>query len=357
MNRKILTKFYIVFCALFFSISIAEPSYSIDNTLQNKPVNYESFKNKITDSLVGISCNNLDFIGFSATWSVTDSDKNNGINSKIFTSGQSLFSCGRYDAVAPITYRNKPYTGKIWNSGKSLPDFGGFSTSAIIPSLPLWGSSAPEINSWVAIVRFASAFGFIWAESKVVAYNPETLIFAVEPTSPKIEKDALVFNSKGDFIGIVSKTAVKQTEGLTTVHGAPLQCPLNQYETTPAVTNCSSGTYAQNIWTTTGPTSVANEEFISSVISFIDSSFKQKNTLKGIVSKSKIISKSKKTAYLKIFTKIDSEYKKVDGQISLIRSMSSAEDFRKSTNSLFENWKLWTKDFTKITNEIASGKI
>lgn len=338
-------------------MSMVESSYAIDNTLQNKPVNYESFKTKITDSLVGISCNNLDFIGFSATWAVTDSDKNDGINSKIFTSGQSLFSCGRFDAVVPITYRNKPYTGKIWNSGRSLPDFGGFSTSAIIPNLPLWGSSAPEINSWVAIVRFTSAFGFIWAESKVVAYNPETLIFAVEPTSPKIEKDALVFNSKGEFIGIVSKIAVKQTEGLTTVHGAPLQCPLNQYETTPAVTNCSSGTYAQNIWKTTGPTSVADEEFISSVKSYIDSSFKQKNTLKGIVSKSKIISKSKKTAYLKIFTKIDAEYKKVDEQIVRIRSMAPGDEVIGSTNLLFENWKLWTKDFAKITNEIASGKI
>jgi len=357
VSRKVINKFYIVICALFISILIAEPGHSIDSTLQNKPASYESFKSKITDSLVGISCNNLDFIGFSTTWSVTDSDKNGGINSQIFTSGQSLFSCGRYGATVPIVYKNKPYTGKIWNSGKSLPDFGGFSTSVVIPALPLWGSSAPEVNSWVAIVRYAPAFGFIWAESKVVAYNPDTLIFAIEPTSPKIEKDALVFNSRGDFIGIVSKTAVKQTEGLTTVHGAPLQCPLNQYETTPAVTNCSTGTYAQNIWTTTGPTSVANEEFLNSVKSFIDSSLKQKNTLKGIVSKSKIISKSKKTAYLKIFSKIDSEYKKVDSQIALIRSMSSGEDFRNSTNTLFENWKLWTKDFTKITNEITSNKI
>ena len=102
---------------------------------------------------------------------------------------------------------------------------------------------------------------------------------------------------------------------------------------------------------------MANEEFISSVKSFIDSSFKQKNTLKGIVSKSKIISKSKKNAYLKIFTKIDSEYKKVDGQIAVIRAMSSADDFRKSTNSLFENWKLWTKDFVTITDEVTKGKI
>ena len=102
---------------------------------------------------------------------------------------------------------------------------------------------------------------------------------------------------------------------------------------------------------------MANEEFISSVKSYIDSSFKQKNTLKGIVSKSKIISKSKKTAYLKIFTKIDAEYKKVDEQIVRIRSMAPGDEVIGSTNLLFENWKLWTKDFAKITNEIASGKI
>ena len=106
-----------------------------------------------------------------------------------------------------------------------------------------------------------------------------------------------------------------------------------------------------------GLISEANEEFIMSVKNYIDSSLKQKNTLKGIVSKSKVISKSKKMAYLKIFTKIDSEYKKVDSQFIQIRALQSGDEVIKSTNMLFDNWKLWTKDFSKITNEITKGKI
>ena len=79
--------------------------------------------------------------------------------------------------------------------------------------------------------------------------------------------------------------------------------------------------------------------------------------MKGIVSKSKKISKSKKTAYLKKFAKIESEYKNVNDQITRIKALQSGNEFINATNELFDNWKLWTQDFTKITDEISKGKI
>jgi hypothetical protein len=238
----------VILIALFMLGSTISFTSAAETGSSTRPSNYESFKSKINDSLVGISCGNENSVGFSAKWTVTEEDKNNGINSQIFTTGQSLFKCGRVGASATFDYKGKSYSGKIWNSSGSMPDFGGFSASVNIPQLPLWGSDAPVENSWVAVIRFAPGFGFIWSESIVRAYNPETLIFAIDPVVPVIDKNALVFNNRGTFIGVLSKQATKQVEGLTTVHGAPLQCPLNQYQTSPSVTDCQNGDFAQTIW-------------------------------------------------------------------------------------------------------------
>ena len=214
--------------------------------LDSAPANYESFKSKINDSLVGFNCSSNNSIGFSANWSISNEEKNQGRNSNIFTSGNSLESCGRVTSTFNFDYKGSTYEGKSFNTSSNLPDFGGFSTSAVIPNLPLYGTDAPSVGSWVGVVRYAPGFGFIWTESRVRAYNPETLIFAIDPFVPLTEKNALVFNSKSDFIGIVSTMAIKKVEGLVTVHGAPLQCPLNKLNPTVPLTNCRG--YAQDIW-------------------------------------------------------------------------------------------------------------
>ena len=332
-------------------------SFATNSSLSNSPSNLDTFKANINDSLVGFNCEGNNSIGFAGNWNISSKEKNEGLNSLILTSSNSIKSCGRYNSTFELVYKGVTYTGKSRNLGNNLPDFGNFSTSAIIPTLPLWGNEAPLVGSWVGVVRYAPGFGFIWTQSTVRVYNPDTLIFGIDPTVPLVEKNALVFNSKGDFVGVVSKLAIQAVEGLVLVHGAPLQCQFNKSGGSSGLTICGDGVYAQTIWTNTEPITNENENFINTTKTFIDSSFTQKNTLKGIVSKSKIISKSKKATYLKIFSKIDSEYKKVEGQIIRIRSMSSGDEVIRSTNLLFENWKLWTKDFTKITNEITNGKI
>lgn len=244
---SLLTKILTVVFAI--TISVAMPfAWATNSKFDKPPANFETFKSKINESLVGFNCNGNNSIGFSAEWNISTEEKNKGRNSNIFTSGNSLASCGRYDTVFDFVYKSNTYQGKIWNSGLSLPDFGGFSTSAIIPSLSLWGNDAPSVGSWVGVVRYAPGLGFIWTESKVRAFNSETLIFAIDPTIPLVEKNALVFNNKGVFLGIVSKLAIQAVEGLVLVHGAPLQCPLNKSQTSPSVTDCPDGTFAQNIW-------------------------------------------------------------------------------------------------------------
>lgn len=245
---KIVSKVISLVLVLNF-IYFINPASALNSGLDSQPANFESFKAKINESLIGYRCGGIDSIGFSGNWSITDEEKNNGINSKIFTPGGSLASCGRYyPSTFDMEYKGKTYQGTVWNSGEALPDFGIFRTSAIIPSLPLWGTEAPSEGSWVAVVNYLSGFGFSWKESKVLAYNPETLIFAIKPTVPLLEKNALVFNNKGDFLGVVSKFAVKAIEGAVLVHGTPLQCPINASLNIPSVTNCREGVYAQNIW-------------------------------------------------------------------------------------------------------------
>jgi hypothetical protein len=229
-------------------IYFINPASAANSGLNSQPANFELFKAKINESLVGFRCRGSDSIGFSGNWRITDEDKNTGINSWVFAPGSSLSNCGRYLSKFNIEYKAKTYEGTVWISGERMPDFGSFKTSLTIPSLPLWGTDAPSEGSWVGVVTYLSGFGFSWKESKVIAYNPETLIFAISPTVPLIEKNAFVFNNKGDFLGVVSKFGVKAIENGVLVHGAPLQCNLNKSQGASTVTICADGVYAQDIW-------------------------------------------------------------------------------------------------------------
>jgi len=259
------TSFVLVLNFIYF----INPASAASLELNNPPTNFETFKAKINESLTGYTCNSISSIGFSGNWFLSDEDKNNGINSYIFTPGGSLASCGRYRAKFDFEYKGKTYTGTTSTTGERLPDFGVFETSVVIPKLPLRGPDAPSVDSWVAVVRYLPGFGFTWVESKVSAYNPDTLIFAINPTNPLIEKNALVFNNKGDFMGVVSKYGLKAVEGAVLVHGSALQCPLNATQTTESVTKCAEGVYAQNIWknSATSPTSTQNKKQVCVIAS------------------------------------------------------------------------------------------
>jgi hypothetical protein len=243
-------------------IYFVNPASAASSGPSSPPANFETFKAKINESLIGYRCGSSDSIGFSGNWLITEDDKNSGVNSMVFTPGGSLWNCGRYETKFSFEYKAKTYQGTVWNSGEKLPDFGSFRSSAIIPDLPLWGTTAPSEGSWVAVVNYLSGFGFSWKESKVIAYNPDTLIFAVNPTVPLIEKNALVFNNKGDFLGVVSKYGIKSIENGVLVHGAPLQCNLNASQGASTVTICPEGVYAQNIWknSATTPASTPNSK-------------------------------------------------------------------------------------------------
>jgi hypothetical protein len=235
--------------SLLISLStVSNFTSSASSPLDSKPINYESYKYKINESLAGFNCSEVNSIGFSGDWSISTEQKNKGINSLIFTSGNSMKSCGyrQFNFV----YKEKTYEGNYWSGQERFPDFGNFSSSVVIPPLKLYGSDAPSVGSWVSVVRYAPGLGFIWMESRVRAYNPKTLVFAIDPTVPLVEKNALVFNNKGAFIGLVSKFTLEPVQGLVLVQGAPLQCRLNKEDrsTETFITDCSDGVYAQTIW-------------------------------------------------------------------------------------------------------------
>jgi hypothetical protein len=243
-----LAKIVIVSLVISLSSSFNFPS-SASSPLDSKPTNFESYKSKINESLAGFNCSEVNSIGFSGDYSISTEQKNKGINSIIFTSGNSMKSCAyrQFNFV----YKDKTYEGDYWGGQERFPDFGIFSSSVVIPPLKLYGRDAPSVGSWVSVVRYAPGLGFIWMESRVRAYNPKTLVFAIDPTVPLVEKNALVFNNKGVFIGIVSKFTLEPVQGLVLVHGAPLQCRLNKEDrsTEIFITDCADGVYAQTLWT------------------------------------------------------------------------------------------------------------
>lgn len=247
--------------SLLISLSTASNfTSSASSPLDSKPINYESYKSKINESLAGFNCSEVNSIGFSGDWSISTEQKNKGINSLIFTSGNSMESCGyrQFNFV----YKEKTYEGNYWSGQPRFPDFGNFSSSVVIPPLKLYGSDAPSVGSWVSVVRYAPGLGFIWMESRVRAYNPKTLVFAIDPTVPLVEKNALVFNNKGAFIGLVSKFTLEPVQGLVLVQGAPLQCRLNKEDrsTEVFITNCPDGVYAQTLWANSNVTN--NSEIV-----------------------------------------------------------------------------------------------
>jgi hypothetical protein len=303
--------------------------------LTNRPSNFDDFKNKINTSLVGFTCSGNESIGFSANWAISEDTKNTGVNSFIFTSNNSLMSCGGHQSTFKFEYKNKTYDGKTWNRGTSLPDFGNFTTSVLIPKLPMYNNTPPTIDSWVGVVRYTPGFGFLWSESKVRAYNPETLIFAIDPIVPLIEKNALVFNSQGDFIGIVSKIGVQPVAGLTLVHGAALQCQFNQTQSSPTLSQCGDGNYAQNVWSETSPKYLAKVKFLNSFKENV-AAYEALNTkLKKLVPKARL-TKSTRASYLKTISNNEIELKKFPSYLANLQAMGTGEEYVTEVNLLVE---------------------
>jgi len=323
-------------------------AFGAAQVLSSKPSNYDDFKNKINASLVGFTCSGNDSIGFSANWNMSEDIKNTGVNSLIFTSNNSLMSCGGYQATFKFEYKNKSYDGKTWNRGTSLPDFGNLSTSVIIPKLPIYNNTPPTIDSWVGIVRYTPGFGFLWSESKVRAYNPETLIFAIDPTVPLIEKNALVFNSQGDFIGIVSKTGVQPVEGLILVHGAALQCQFNQTQSSPTLSQCGDGNYAQNVWSETSPKYLAKVKFLNSFKDSVDAYKTFNAKLKKLLPKAKL-NKSTKASYLKIISSSEIELNKFPIQLANLQAMGTGDEYVNEVNLLVNKMNAINSELQKIS--------
>jgi hypothetical protein len=325
------------------------------------PVNLIDFKAKISTSVVGVECmNRVDTGIVLSDITLNKSDFDSGVNSFIVTNKDNALKCvSRANREVIIKKDLDTFKANVhgWSSLNS------FDIASVLSPLRNAGYPAvvagviPKTGWWVGVATYISGFGFSFFEGNVAATNLIDSTLLLTTKTPIVGNGGIVFDNRGRILGIV-RTLPNEVIGTYFAVGTPNLCSSGS-GSPDSVLNCSLS--RAQIWSEidppTGSKSVSNEEFLNSVISFIDSSLKQNNTLKGIVSKSKIISKSKKTAYLKIFSKIDSEYKKVDSQIASIRAMSSEEDFRNSTNTLFENWKLWTKDFTKITNEISSKKI
>lgn len=327
-------------------------AFGAAQVLSSKPSNFDEFKNKINASLVGFTCSGNESIGFSANWTMSEDTKNTGVNSFIFTSNNSLMSCGGYQSTFKFEYKTKTYDGKTWNRGTSLPDFGNFSTSVIIPKLPIYNNTPPTVDSWVGVVRYTPGFGFLWSESKVRAYNSETLIFAIDPTIPLIEKNALVFNSQGDFIGIISKIGVQPVEGLTLVHGAALQCQFNQSQSSPTLSQCGDGNYAQNVWSETSPKYLAKVKFLNSFKDNVASYESLNNKLKKLVPKAKL-TKTTKASYLKIISNSEIELKKFPAQLANLQAMGTGEEYVNEVNLLVNKMNALNSDLQRIISAVT----
>ena len=89
-------------------------AFGAPQLLTSRPLNFDDFKNKINTSLVGFTCSGNESIGFSGNWTISDDTKNTGVNSIVFTSNNSLMSCGGYQSTLKFEYNKKTYDGKTY---------------------------------------------------------------------------------------------------------------------------------------------------------------------------------------------------------------------------------------------------
>jgi hypothetical protein len=255
MVKRLAFSILTIFALIFSTSNFVYAAYP------NLPNDLKSLEDKISSSLVILKwTGNKKGIGFAGDYNLSQEQKNSGINSIIVTNLSNLSesfdlerSCFRWLRIKDVTleYKGKQYPGTCQSFNSGGVDLASIQTSLNVPTIPLYDSYIPEVGQTLIAAYYVEGFGIKFSTTRIKLINKSSFILAVEKFEPFSTQEGLVFNSEGNFVGVLTNSGIGSTPSdYFKVQGAPLQCQIST-KGPYGITNC--GANQDKIWTTSNP--------------------------------------------------------------------------------------------------------
>ena len=254
MMKRLVISILMIMALIFSSHNFANSAYPI------LPSDLKSLEDKISSSLVILKwTGNKKGIGFAGDYSLSQEQKNLGVNSIIVTNLSNLSesfdlerSCFRWLRIKDVSleYKGKEYQGTCGTFNSGGVDLATVQTSLNVPTIPLYDSFIPEVGQSLIAAYYDEGFGIKFSTTRIKLIDKSKFILAVEKFEPLSTQAGLVFNSAGNFVGVLTNFGTGATPSdYFKVQGAPLQCQTAGANT--GITRCPAN--QDKIWTTPNP--------------------------------------------------------------------------------------------------------
>ena len=247
--------------------------FSLFSTLQvvaaspfeSSPANLEALKQKLSDSLVGVTCQTTS-IGYSENVVITDDNKNNGNNSYIVTSYRALLPCiNNRNLPVTVTYKGKNYKAQVWSwSANADDDFASVMTTVYVPPIPGWSRYRPEKNWWLLYVQWGEGVLLtdpkkpepVFSNTSVYTVSDKTFTLSASPLPFKVGlmKHGFFFDKDGYFVGSLKWVYDKDP---ISIAGFPRICTvIGGNSSDRSLLTCGDDT-REELWGVAAPTSAS----------------------------------------------------------------------------------------------------
>jgi hypothetical protein len=259
MVKRVASSILTVLVLMFSSSNSVFAAYPI------LPSDLKSLEDKISSSLVILKwTGNKKGIGFAGDYNLSQEQKNSGVNSIIVTNLSNLSesfdlekSCFRWLRIKDVTleYKGKQYPGTCQTFNSGGVDLATIQTSLILPTIPLYDSYIPEVGQSLIAAYYVEGFGVKFSTTRIKLIDKSKFILAVEKFEPFSTQGGLLFNSEGNFVGVLTNSGIGSTPSdYFKVQGAPLQCQISS-KGPYGITNC--GANQDKIWTISNPVQIS----------------------------------------------------------------------------------------------------
>jgi hypothetical protein len=238
------------------------------------PKDLNLLKETLAKSLVVVKWSgNKKGIAFAGNYSLTQEQKNLGINSLLVTNfsnisedlntARSCFGASRSRDVA-LEYLGKNYIGTCQTYNSDQVDFATINSSLNLAPLDLYDSYIPSPGQWVIVAHYVEGFGINFATSRVRLVNSTNYILGIDRLDVTLTNGGIVFNSLGNFVGVVTSFGTGSApSNYLKVHGAPLQCQ-TKLKSAYTITNCPIT--QDKVWSQVNPGQVSQPSAIPTPI-------------------------------------------------------------------------------------------
>jgi hypothetical protein len=273
MVKRVAFSILAVFALIFSSSNFVNAAYP------NLPSDLKSLEDKISSSLVILNWSgNKTGIGFAGSYNLTQGQRDSGVNSLIVTNLSNvsqdfnlLTSCFAINSNKRVNleYKGKQYPGTCQSFNSGGVDLATIQTSLNVPTTYLYDSYIPEVGQSLLVAHYVEGFGIKYSITRIKLINKSEYILAVEKFEPMSTEAGLVFNSEGNFVGVLTKYGTGRTPSdYFKVQGAPLQCQSSG--STSGITKCPAN--QDKIWTTPNPGQIGQPSATPTPIPVLDAS-------------------------------------------------------------------------------------